>query len=205
MTDAQADMVLESPLIVIGAAPRRELSVDGRACVLAELPFMDIANLRGDAADARFVQSVRAATALDLPTQANTASVAGTRQLIWLGPDEWLLKDAGATGTASLASPLASALRAALAQPVGLHHSVVEVGSGNTTFTLQGAGAADLLSRGCPLDLHPRAFASGALAQSHIARAPALIRCVQPGQSYEITVRRSFAPYLFEWLCAAGD
>ena len=162
MTDAQADMVLESPLIVIGAAPRRELSVDGRGCVLAELPFMDIVNLRGDAADDRFVQSVRAATALDLPTQANTASVAGTRQLIWLGPDEWLLKDAdsadisgmgagtGASGTANkgLTSPLAESLRAALAQHAGLHHSVVEVGSGNTTVTRQAAGAADLLSRG---------------------------------------------------------
>ena len=200
-------MQLESPLIVLGAAPRRELSVDGRACVLAEQPFMDIVNLRGDARDARFVQSVRAATALELPTQANTASVSGTRQLIWLGPDEWLLKDAraGSTANEGLASPLADALHAALAQHAGLHYSVVETGSGNTTFTLQGPASADLLARGCPLDLHPRAFASGAIAQSHIARAPALIRCVQAGQSYEITVRRSFAPYLFQWLCAAGD
>ena len=201
------DSVLESPLIVIGVSPRRELSVDGRGCVLAEAPFMDIVNLRGDAMDERFVQAVLAATGLDLPVQANTASVSGTRQLIWLGPDEWLLKDAGAGGTAAdgLVSPLANALRAALAQHADLHHAVVETGSAHTTFTLQGPPSAELLARGCPLDLHPRAFASGALAQSHIARAPVLLRCVQPGQSYEITVRRSFAPYLFEWLCAAGD
>lgn len=205
MTDAA---MLESPLIVFGAAPRRELSVDGRTCLLAELPFMDIVNLRGDALDARFVQAVRAATSLDLPTMANTASVSGTRQLIWLGPDEWLLKDTGSrTGSAEAAtdSPLAGALRAALGQHAGQHCSVVEVGSGNTTFTLQGAGAADLISRGCPLDLHPRAFAANAVAQSHIAHAPVVLRCVAVGSSYEITVRRSFAPYLFQWLCEAGD
>ena len=202
------DSVLESPLIVIGVAPRRELSVDGRGCVLAEQAFMDIVNLRGNSADERFAQAVQEATGLALPVQANTASLQGARQLIWLGPDEWLLKSAqrleGEAGQADGRS-LADALRAALSQHDGLHFSLVEVGSGNTTFTLQGAGAADLLSRGCPLDLHPRAFASGALAQSHIARAPTLIRCVQAGRSYEITVRRSFAPYLFQWLCAAGD
>jgi sarcosine oxidase, subunit gamma len=201
------DAVLDSPLIVLGTAPRRELSVDCRTCLLAEIPFMDIVNLRGDPSDARFVQAVRAATSLDLPVQANTAAVQGARQLIWLGPDEWLLKDAGAGSTAAdgLVSPLANALRATLAQHAGLHYAAVETGSAHTTFTLQGPASADLLARGCPLDLHPRAFANGALAQSHIARAPALIRCVQPGQSYEITVRRSFAPYLFQWLCAAGD
>lgn len=205
MTDAA---MLESPLIVFGAELRRELSVDGRACALTETPFMDIVNLRGDALDARFVQAVRAATSLDLPTMANTASVSGTRQLIWLGPDEWLLKDTGSrTGSAEAAtdSPLAGALRAALGQHAGQHCSVVEVGSGNTTFTLQGTGAADLISRGCPLDLHPRAFAANAVAQSHIAHAPVVLRCVAVGSSYEITVRRSFAPYLFQWLCEAGD
>lgn len=201
------DTVLESPLIVLGAAPRRELSVDGRGCVLAEIALLDIVNLRGDAMDERFVQAVRAATGLDLPVQANTASVSGTRQLIWLGPDEWLLKDAGAGGTAAdgLVSPLANALRAALAQHTGLHHAVVETGSAHTTFTLQGPASADLLARGCPLDLHPRAFASGSVAQSHVARAPVLLRCVETCTGYEITVRRSFAPYLFQWLEAAGD
>jgi sarcosine oxidase subunit gamma len=199
------DSVLESPLIVIGAAPRRELSVDGRHCTLAEVAFMDIVNLRGDASDTRFVAAVQGATGLALPRSANSASVSPTRQLIWLGPDEWLLKDASGQGEAGAGSVLAGSLRAALSAHQGLHYSVVDVGSGNTTFTLHGPASADLLSRGCPLDLHARAFAAGAVAQSHIARAPALLRCVEAGSSYEITVRRSFAPYLFSWLCEAGS
>jgi sarcosine oxidase subunit gamma len=188
---------MESPLIGLGRNVSRELQVDGRSCTLAELPFLDMINLRGDAAVSHFTDAVTASTALALPRRANSATVSATRWLFWLGPDEWLLKLAPGEGAA-----MALALRGALA---GLHHSVVEVGSGYTTFTVTGPAAADLLSRGCPLDLHPRMFGAGALAQSHVARSAALLYCVAPGSRYEITVRRSFAPYLFQWLCAAGD
>jgi sarcosine oxidase subunit gamma len=118
------------------------------------------------------------------------------RQLFWLGPDEWLLKTAGGTGETIEAS-----LRDALADK---HFSVVQVGSGNTTFSVQGAAAADLLSRGCPLDLHASSFPAGSLAQSHISKANIVIYCLQVQTSYEVTVRRSFAEYLFKWLCEAG-
>ncbi len=202
------DPVLESPLVVIGGSPRRELRVDGRGCLLAEQAFMDVLILRGDAMDERFALAVASATGLALPMQANTAAVQDTRQLIWLGPDEWMLKDAGTEALAAgtgIDSRLATALRAVLSQYPGLHHSVVEVGSGYTTLSLQGPGAADLLARGCPLDLHPRAFSADAVAQSHVARAPVLIRCLRESGGFEVTVRRSFAAYLFHWLCEAGS
>jgi sarcosine oxidase subunit gamma len=153
--------------------------------------------LRGDAADAAFAAAVLAVTGLELPVKANTASVGNGRQLFWLGPDEWLLKTAGGTGEA-----IEVALRTAL---LGKHFSVVQVGSGNTTFSVQGAAAADLISRGCPLDLHDRSFPDGSLAQSHISKANVVIYCIQAEQKFEITVRRTFAEYLFKWLCEAGS
>ena len=191
------NVVLESPLVGIARLGKRELHVDNRSCLLDEVALLDMLNLRGDASDAAFVQAVQQATGLDLPVKANTASVTAERQLLWLGPDEWLLKLPSGEGEA-----IEAALRAAL---MGKHFSVVQVGSGNTTLTVQGPAAADLLSCGCPLDLHPRAFPDGALAQSHIAKANVVLRCVQAGQSYEVTVRRSFADYLFKWLCEAGS
>ena len=191
------NVVLESPLVGIARLGKRELHVDNRSCLLDEVALLDMLNLRGDASDAAFAQAVQQATGLDLPVKANTASVTGERQLLWLGPDEWLLKLPSGEGEA-----IEAALRAAL---MGKHFSVVQVGSGNTTLTVQGPAAADLLSCGCPLDLHPRAFPDGALAQTHIAKANVVLRCVQAGQSYEVTVRRSFADYLFKWLCEAGS
>ena len=191
------DAVLNSPLAASPGRQSRELQVDGRACSLAEIAFVDMLNLRGDAGDARFADAVRAATGMFLPSKPNTASIDPQRQLLWLGPDEWLLKLRDRQGES-----VAAALQQALA---GVHSAVVDVGHGNTTLLLQGPGSIDLLARGCPLDLHPRVFGTGALAQSHIAKAGATVLCLYAGVQYEITVRRSFADYLVRWLCAAAQ
>ncbi|MEY4882359.1 MAG: hypothetical protein RIS34_213, partial [Pseudomonadota bacterium] len=170
------EVVLESPLAGIVRLGQRVLAVDGNTCTLSEIPFIDMLNLRGDAGDTRFAQSVLAATGLHLPVRPNTASLGspenpGPAQLLWLGPDEWLLKLPGGQGGA-----VEAALRNALA---GQHSAVVQVGSGNTSLALQGPVAADLLARGCPLDLHPRVFKAGSLAQTHIAKAGAIVLCLE--------------------------
>ena len=190
-------VVMSSPLASMAGQPQRVLQVEGRECRLAEIRFDEMLNLRGNSGDARFVSAVLQCTGMHLPLRANSASIDPLRQLLWLGPDEWLLKLRDGQSAA-----VAAALRTALQ---GVHSAVVDVGHGNTTFTLQGPGAADLLARGCPLDLHPRGFPTGALAQSHIAKAGATLLCLHAGSHYELTLRRSFADYLFHWLSAAGD
>ena len=191
------DVVVSSPLAEVLAQGKRVLQVDGRECALGEIAFVEMFNLRGNPADARFMQAVLLHTGMHLPQRANTASIDPQRQLLWMGPDEWLLKVRDAQGEA-----IAIALGAALQ---GVHSAVVDVGHGNTTLTLEGPAAADLLARGCPLDLHARVFPAGALAQTHIAKASATVLCLAAGTHFELTVRRSFADYLFRWLCAAGE
>lgn len=197
-----SNVVLESPLAALKG--QRMLSVDGASVTLAELPFADMLNIRGNAADAGFVSAVHSATGLSLPLLANTASLGPTGQLLWLGPDEWLLKfpsNGPEYQHPGPADAMEVTLRSALA---GQHVSLVPVGHGFTTMVVQGAGAADLLARGCPLDLHPRAFGVGAVAQSHVAKAGATLLCLAAGTHFELTVRRSFADYLYRWLCEAG-
>jgi sarcosine oxidase subunit gamma len=191
------DAVLNSPLSGLLGRQTRELQVDGRSCSLAEIPFVDMLNLRGDASNPAFAKAVLDTCGLHLPIKPNTASIDPQRQLLWLGPDEWLLKLRDRQGDA-----VGTALHQALA---GQHSAVVDVGHGFTTLLLQGPGSTDLLARGCPLDLHPRAFPTGALAQSHIAKAGATVLCLYAGIQYEVTVRRSFADYLVRWLCEAGQ
>ena len=190
------EAVIESPLAGLMRQGPKRLLADGREVLLAEAPLMDMWTLRGDAGDARFADAVLKVSGMHLPLRANTASIDPRRQLLWMGPDEWLLKTADGQGEAT-----GTALRTALQ---GQHSAVVDVGHGNTTLSAKGPGAAELLARGCPLDLHLRAFPNGSLAQSHIAKANATILCLQAGTSYELTLRRSFANYLFHWLCAAG-
>jgi sarcosine oxidase subunit gamma len=190
------NVIFESPLVNIPRLGKRELKADGRVCLLDEIPFIDMLTIRGDAGNSSFTNAVSACTGLALPVQANTASVNADRQLFWLGPDEWLLKTGYGTAQA-----VEMSLRAALD---GQHFSTVQVGSGNTTLSLVGDAAADLLSRACPLDLHSRVFPAGALAQTHMAKANVTLYCRTAQTNYEITVRRSFADYLFRWLCEAG-
>ena len=191
------EAVLESPLAGLMRQGPKLLHADGRECLLAEVPLMDMWTLRGNSGDARFADAVLQATGMHLPLKANSASIDPQRQLLWMGPDEWLLKTSDGQG-----GSISTALRAALQ---GQHSAVVDVGHGNTTLRVEGPGAADLLARGCPLDLHVRAFPTGSLAQSHVAKANATVLCLQAGTHYELTVRRSFASYLFEWLTAAGS
>ena len=82
------NVTLESPLVNIARLGKRELSVDGRSCLLDEIALLDMLNLRGDASDPAFAAAVQSATGLTLPVAANTASVGDGRQLFWLGPDE---------------------------------------------------------------------------------------------------------------------
>ncbi len=191
------DAVLNSPVADVLGRQGRDLQVDGRPCSVAEIPFVDMLNLRGDARDPRFVAAVRDVAGMVLPTRPNSTSMDPQRQLLWLGPDEWLLKLRDRQGPA-----VATALQAALQ---GQHSAVVDVGHGFTTLLLQGPASADLLARGCPLDLHARAFPTGAVAQSHIAKASVIVLCIYAGVQYEVTVRRSFADYLARWLCEAGS
>ncbi len=191
------EAIVESPPAGLMRQGPKPLRVDGREVVLAEVPLMDMWTLRGNADDTRFADAVLKATGMHLPLKANSASIDPQRQLLWMGPDEWLLKTSDGQGDAT-----GAALRAALQ---GQHSAVVDVGHGNTTLGVKGPGAAELLARGCPLDLHLRAFPTGSLAQSHVAKANATLLCLTVGTHYELTVRRSFADYLFHWLSAAGD
>ncbi|NNG06032.1 MAG: hypothetical protein HKM95_18270 [Inquilinus sp.] len=89
----------------------------------------------------------------------------------------------------------------------GLHATAVDIGDGATTIRLAGPRARDVLAKGCPLDLHPRAFGPGRVAQSVIAQADAVIHQTADdggGPVFEIHVRRSFAEYLWLWLADAA-
>jgi len=199
-----SNVVLESPLAALTGLGQRVLSVDGASVTLGEQAFTDMLNIRGNAADASFVAAVQSATGLSLPLTANTASVGASGQLLWLGPDEWVLKFPPSSAQyqhPSAAEAMETTLRHAL---ISQHVSLVPVGHGFTTLVVQGAGAADLLARGCPLDFHPRAFGAGAVAQTHVAKAGATLLCLAAGTHFELTVRRSFADYLYRWLCEAG-
>jgi sarcosine oxidase subunit gamma len=149
-----------------------------------------IVNLRGNADDAAFRQAVSGVLGMGLPLKACTTADNGVLRIVWAGPDDWFI-----VGPKGQADALATRLREALA---GQHHAVTDVSSGYTVLHLSGTPVREVLAQGCPLDLHPRAFASGASAGSHFFKASVWLWQTDEAPVYELLVRRSFMGYV--WL-----
>ncbi|MEO1224843.1 MAG: sarcosine oxidase subunit gamma family protein [Pseudomonadota bacterium] len=161
-----------------------------------------ILNLRGRAGDPSFVDAIRTALGLDLPTEPNrcrsttTEGDGAVQTIYWLGPDEWLVIAAAGTE-----APLEAALRAARPEDPWL--SIVDVSHNSTGLRLGGTSARDVLASGCPLDVHPRVFDVDHCAQTMLAKSRILLRQVSVEPAFEIWVRNSFARYLAGWLMDA--
>lgn len=110
------------------------------------------------------------------PLAPNT--VAG--DAIWLGPDEWLV-----LGGREADFPDAWA--------------AVDVSANRVCLELSGSGAADVLARGCALDLHASVFPPGSCAQTLVARAQVILYRTDE-YTFRLLVRPSFASYLRAWL-----
>ena len=191
------------PEAVLPTAPARRSS--RRACGRAgsgsrERPGLGKIDLRGDPHDRGFMAAVGRALDLLLPGEPCTSAARDRISALWLGPDQWLV-----TCPARDLPGLLASLREALA---GVHAAITDVTDGRVAFRLAGPSARDVLAKGCPLDLHPRAFAPGRCAQSLLAKASVLIHLVddepERGPSFDVYVARSFAHYLWTWLEDAG-
>lgn len=165
---------------------------------LAELRFQGKLNLRGNPADAAFRAAVAGAVGAEPPAPGRVAATSGPA-ILWLGPDEWLVitppgDEAG----------MKAALDAALAT---LRASATDVSDNYTTVRVSGSKARWMLAKGWPLDLHPRSFGPGRVAQGNLALCNVILRQTEDrgGQpAYELLVRPSFARYLWDWLVDAS-
>ena len=98
---------------------------------------------------------------------------------VWLGPDEWLVLGG-------------------LEQDYADMPAAVDVSANRVCFELSGQGAADVLARGCALDLHPSVFSPGRCAQTLLARAQVILYRTDE-HVFRLLVRPSFAGYLRAW------
>lgn len=165
-----------------------------------ELPFLAQVDLRADPTDAALMARLTDALDARPPTEPNTTVISpdGARQVVWLGPDEWLI--VGEPGTGPI---LESALRAAIGDAGG---AVVDLSANRTTISVSGPRARDLLALGCSIDFDERRFKPGMCVQTLLARANVIIVPVGPAvePAFRILIRPSFAAYLAAWLTDAA-
>ena len=163
-----------------------------RRVQIVEVPLLHYVNIRGRIEDG-VIGAMGGSLGISLPVKPNTVADNGVIRAYWLGPDEWLLVSVGRD-----AKDMVETARRSLA---GLHGAVTDVSSGYTMLKLSGGGGANVLAKGCGLDLHSRVFGAGQCAQSLIAKCPVLL---ERPEEFRIIVRRSYADYLWQWLLDAA-
>ena len=163
-----------------------------RAVSVTETPFLAQVSLRVEPGTA---PADRLGTVLGgaLPDGVGQTMTAGTLGVAWLGPDELLVVAEG--DPESLTAALSEALG-------GSRGAVVDVSANRTVLELSGPGARSVLEKGCPVDLHPRAFGPGVAVTTTLGPVPLLLWQTAPA-TYRLLPRTSFADYVARWLMDA--
>ncbi|MEJ2121942.1 MAG: sarcosine oxidase subunit gamma family protein [Alphaproteobacteria bacterium] len=195
----------QSPLAHLQLLAAGEASEEAEV-VMREHAHRTMVTLRGNSEDEGFRSAVSATVGIAPPTEALTAATSGARSILWMGPDEWLVV-APPDQRETLPAKLATALE-------GQDAAVVEVGESMTVIELSGRRAADVIAKGCTIDLHPSVFQPGRVVRTLLAKAGVIIHQTSPISPdgtpayeipvYEVYVHRSFADYAWRWLEDAG-
>ena len=184
MASPLALQTAQTPLT--GRAPVEALGI-----AIRELPLVGKITLRGNTADPAFAHAAKAALGIDLPVTPLGSAQVGETRVFWKAFDEWLIWTAPGEETALIAT-----LRDALK---GLRHAVVDVSDYYTILRIEGPNARTLLSKGCVIDLHPRAFAPGRATGTGFHHATIFIT-KNNEESFDVMIRWSFADYLWLYL-----
>ena len=123
----------------------------------------------------------------------NAVSAWHDREVLWLGPDEWLVvaePDVAATITRELEDALSGHTR-----------SILDVSANRIVFEL--IDGLEELSSGCGLDLHPARWRPGMCAQTLFGKAQVILH-QRDKRTTRVFVRPSFERYVIDRLTATG-
>jgi sarcosine oxidase subunit gamma len=138
--------------------------------------------------------AVRGACGVVLPVGATAASGRGVT-FMGTAPGQWLaVSETIANGT--LAEDLAVKF-AGLA-------SITDQSDGRAVARISGPRARDVLAKGLPIDLHPKAFRPGDAATSVVSLIGVQLWQVDDVPTYDLAVFRGYAGSFWHWLTASA-
>ncbi|MGH6907201.1 MAG: sarcosine oxidase subunit gamma [Aestuariivirga sp.] len=182
------ELYFESPLVNVE-------SPQGLATGLREISDRGMIDLRGLTTDRKFLAAAKDVLGCDLPKKPRTSISWGDSKILWLSTDQWLILCPRAR-----VSELAGALRQALGN---IHSLAVDVSDMRCVIRLEGEGAAEILMKGCSLDLLGGDYVTGTVRRMRFAEIAALLHVVD-NDVFDIYVLRSYAAYAWEFLLAAA-
>ena len=126
------------------------------------------------------------------PPKTAQVARASDGDLIWSGPEQWLL-----------ASPSAELMRQIAARLAGVA-AVSDQSDARAVLRLWGPQIRNVLAKGCLIDLHPRVFRPGDVALTAIAHIGVQLWQLDDGPTYELAVFRSMAMSFWSWFEGAA-
>jgi sarcosine oxidase, subunit gamma len=122
---------------------------------------------------------------------ANRTTTWESRDVLWLGPDEWLV----------VARPEeATMIVRELEETLAGHHSVLDVSANRIAYELR--DGLEQLATSCGLDLHPSRWRPGVCAQTLFGQAQVILH-QRDERTTRLFVRPSFAGYFADLFAMA--
>lgn len=140
-------------------------------------------------------RTFEAKLALALPTLPRIVR-GPAHDIIWAGPDQWLLRAASRAGFAELLDELSA------------QAAVSDQSDARAMLRLAGPRVYHVLAKGVMLDLHPAAFAVSDAAVTNIAYVGIHLWRLEDtpeGPAFEVTVPRSMAGSFWSWFVASAS
>jgi sarcosine oxidase subunit gamma len=156
------------------------------------LAFASVIMKRGKRAT--LVSAVDTAFGVALPAGPRRAT-AGLVTFAGTGRDQWMASAEGAE-----AAGFAAKLRAR----IGPFAAVTDQSDARLVLRLSGPRVREVLAKGVPVDLHPKAFKLGDVASTLVAYVGVQIDMLDDAPSYQLMAPRSMAGTLWSWLAASA-
>ena len=195
-----SDDTISAEVAAIGSRVAGHYGAETSGVTLAEVAITAAWNVQGNPAELEFLAVARRQFDVPLPVGPSTTSRGEPWTAFWLGPKSWLLVAYTQPATDMRIGSF-TARNGALA---GAGGALFDVSASRVAFSVNGAHAATVLAKSCPLDFHKRSFPAGCCVQSLLGHVNALIYrpATQPG--FSVMVARSFARDVWELLCRSA-
>ena len=173
-----------------------DTKIEKNGISIEELPFMGKINLRGDSKDRDFMSNAGAVLDILIPTEPNTKIQNKDLQVIWLSPNEWLLRFLNDNHFIRIFKELNNKLNTEKT-------SITDISENKTIIRIEGNQTTELLRKFMVLDIDNALNSNLKVAQTIFVKIPILIirnHNNQEKQSFDIHVNRSHTTYLRDLL-----
>jgi len=139
--------------------------------------------------------TIKSAYGVDLPRRPARVSGKGIA-FVWAGPDQWLaVAERGAN------RDMERELKSLLSGMA----SVVDQSDGRVVVRVSGPLSRQVLAKGIPIDLHPRAFGANAAAITHASHIGVIMWQLEDASTFELAMFRSYADSFAHWLIETAE